>query len=104
MALGHIAVTLSSTTSAGSDAATASAEVSDTVDASSMKRHENAAILKCLLQWFDQNSVEHNNLLIDQMGRMAIACRNKEDEVYKGIMKKFKEIVREACVVLPQSE
>ena len=35
------------------------------------------------------------------MGRMVIACKSKEDEVYKEIMKKFKEIIREACVVIP---
>ena len=75
LALGHIAVTLNSS-------------------------EENMrAILKFLLQWFDQNSSEHNALLIDQMGCMVIASKGKDDVVYVEIMKKFKEIIKEACTV-----
>lgn len=72
LALGHIAVTLRS------------------------ESEENTrAVLKFLLQWFDQTSSEHDSLLIDQMGCIAMS-RSKEDVVYTEIMKKFKEIVREA--------
>jgi phosphatidylinositol 4-kinase len=73
------------------------------------------AVLKFLLQWFDQNPSEHDKLLIDQMGCIVIS-RAKErskgkgcdgsnhpndaamekDAVYTEIMKKFKEIIREA--------
>jgi len=78
LALGHIAVTLNSS-------------------------EENMrAILKFLLQWFDQNSSQHNTLLIDQMGCMLIACKTKDDVVYVEVMKKFKEIIREACIVVHQ--
>ena len=73
------------------------------------------AVLKFLLQWFDQNPSDHDRLLIDQMGCIVIS-RAKErakgkfcdgnnyihdsamekDAVYTEIMKKFKEIIREA--------
>ena len=75
LALGHIAVTVDSS-------------------------EENMrVILKFLREWFDQNSSEHNTLLIDQMGCMVIACKSKDDVVYVEVMKKFKEIIREACIV-----
>ena len=73
------------------------------------------AVLKFLLQWFDQNPSEHDKLLIDQMGCIVIsrakerskgrACDGsnhqydsamEKDAVYTEIMKKFKEIIREA--------
>ena len=53
------------------------------------------AVLKFLLQWFDGNASDHDTLLLDQMGCIVIS-RNKDDSVYTEIMKKFKEIIREA--------
>ena len=67
------------------------------------------------MKWFDQNPSDHDRLLIDQMGCIVIS-RAKErakgkfcdgnnyihdsamekDAVYTEIMKKFKEIIREA--------
>ena len=74
------------------------------------------AVLKFLLQWFDQNPSEHDTLLIDQMGCIVISrarerskgkygefggrsshdAAMEKDAVYTEIMKKFKEIIREA--------
>ena len=53
------------------------------------------AVLKFLLQWFDGNASDHDTLLIDQMGCIVIS-RDKDDSVYTEILKKFKEIIREA--------
>ena len=65
MALGHIAVTLSS--DSGSTSGVCSGQdIQQPEQNEDMKKHENA-ILKFLLQWFDQNSVDHSNLLIDQV-------------------------------------
>jgi len=90
LALGHIAVTLkeggSEGTSTGGD--------------------ENArAVLKFLLQWFDSTSVGgadvggnvYDTLLVDQLGCIVIS-RGKNDLIYTEVLKKFKEIVREASL------
>ena len=53
---------------------------------------------KFLLQWFDSNSStdhEYDPLLIDQLGCIVIS-RTKNDSIYTEIMKKFKEIIKEA--------
>ena len=57
------------------------------------------AVLKFLLQWFDGQASENDELLIDQMGCIVIS-RNKDDAVYMEIMKKFKEIIREASAAV----
>ena len=67
LALGHIAVTLSSDGGATSGVCSGGGQDNQQLDQNEeMKKHENA-ILKFLLQWFDQNSVDHSNLLIDQV-------------------------------------
>lgn len=56
------------------------------------------AVLKFLLQWFDSNSSvddDYDPLLIDQLGCIVIS-RPKNDAVYTEVMKKFKEIIKEA--------
>ena len=75
LALGHIAVILHT-------------QINDDLD-------NTKAVLKFLLQWFDGNASDHDTLLLDQMGCIVIS-RNKDDSVYTEIMKKFKEIIREA--------
>jgi phosphatidylinositol 4-kinase len=84
LALGHIAVTLHQ--QVPNDASTM--VTTDDID-------NTKAVLKFLLQWFDGNASDHDTLLIDQMGCIVIS-RNKDDAVYTEIMKKFKEIIREA--------
>lgn len=78
LALGHIAVTLK-------------------------ESEENTkAVLKFLLQWFDSNSSadhEYDPLLIDQLGCMVIS-RSKNDAIYTEIMKKFREIIKEASQIV----
>ncbi len=81
LALGHIAVKLH-------QQLPLEASIVDDVD-------NTRAVLKFLLQWFDGQASDHDTLLIDQMGCIVIS-RNKEDPVYTEIMKKFKEIIREA--------
>ncbi len=80
LALGHIAVTLRDS-------------------------DENTkAVLKFLLQWFDSNpTTDHayDPLLIDQLGCIVIS-RSKNDLIYQEIMKKFKEIVKEASLAVNQ--
>ncbi len=76
LALGHIAVTLRES------------------------EDNTKAVLKFLLQWFDSNpSTDHayDPLLIDQLGCIVIS-RAKNDVIYQEIMKKFKEIVKEASL------
>lgn len=53
------------------------------------------AVLKFLLQWFDQNPSDHDTLLIDQLGCIIIS-RTRDDSIYTEIMKKYKEIIKEA--------
>lgn len=78
LALGHIAVTL-------------------------RESEENTkAVLKFLLQWFDSNSSSdhaYDPLLIDQLGCIVIS-RAKNDVIYTEIMKKFKEIIKEASAMV----
>ena len=66
LALGHIAVTLSSDGGTTSGVCSSGQDNQQLDQNEEMKKHENA-ILKFLLQWFDQNSVDHSNLLIDQV-------------------------------------
>jgi hypothetical protein len=79
LALGHIAVTL-------------------------RESEENTkAVLKFLLQWFDSNSTSSDHvydpLIIDQLGCIIIS-RTKNDIIYTEIMKKFKEIIKEASTMI----
>ncbi|CAB4064610.1 PI4KA [Lepeophtheirus salmonis] len=53
------------------------------------------AVLKFMLQWFDTSPSEQDTMLIDQMGCIAIS-RTAIDGIYTEIMKKFKEIIKEA--------
>ena len=56
------------------------------------------AVLKFLLQWFDSSSTcdhAYDPLLIDQLGCIVIS-RARNDVVYQEVMKKFKEIIKEA--------
>ncbi|QQP57675.1 Uncharacterized protein FKW44_002743, partial [Caligus rogercresseyi] len=53
------------------------------------------AVLKFMLQWFDTSPSEQDTMLIDQMGCIAIS-RTSIDGIYTEIMKKFKEIIKEA--------
>ncbi len=62
------------------------------------------AVLKFLLQWFDSNPVTdhaYDPLLIDQLGCIVIS-RAKNDVIYQEIMKKFKEIIKEASLAVSQ--
>ncbi len=79
LALGHIAVTLRES------------------------EDNTKAVLKFLLQWFDSNSSSSDHaydpLIIDQLGCVIIS-RTKIDIIYTEIMKKFKEIIKEASAML----
>eukprot|EP00094_Tigriopus_californicus_P003842 TCALIF_03698-PA protein Name:"Similar to PI4KA Phosphatidylinositol 4-kinase alpha (Homo sapiens)" AED:0.07 eAED:0.07 QI:1/0.8/0.75/0.93/0.86/0.93/16/174/2161 len=78
LALGHIAVTLRDS------------------------EENTKSVLKFLLQWFDSNSGSdhhYDSLLIDQMGCIVIS-RTKMDDIYREIMLKFKEIIRDASQMI----
>jgi phosphatidylinositol 4-kinase len=85
LALGHIAVTLRDSGGSGEPG------------------EDNArAVLKFLLQWFDSSagasSAEgpiYDRLLVDQLGCIVIS-RAKNDVIYTEVLKKFKEIIKEA--------
>ncbi len=84
LALGHIAVTLR-----------------DDADSNSGSGGSAKAVLKFLLQWFDSNPSadhEYDPLLIDQLGCVVIS-RAKNDAIYVEVMKKFKEIIKEASQI-----